>query len=95
MAISNSLHNLKFEMDSKTLVTTLQALNVPCNVFGDLVFECKILLSSNPDYAVSFIKRQKNMVAHNIVRTDLSHPSPHIFHDVSSTWYPLIISEMQ
>jgi len=84
-----------FETDSKTLVAMFQAPNVSCNEFGDLVYECKSLLSTNFVYVVSFIRRQANMIAHSIARATLSHPNPHIFHDVSSTWYLLIINEMQ
>jgi len=76
MAISNDLRNVMFEMDNKTLVATLQAPNVPCNKFGDLVSECRSLLSSNPKYVVSFIRRQINRVSHSIARAALSHPNP-------------------
>jgi hypothetical protein len=65
-----------FEKDNKTLVAALQAHNVPCNEFSDLVSECKSLLSCNSDYVVSFIRRQANKVAHSIARAALSHPNP-------------------
>jgi len=81
--ISNGLHNVMFEMKSKTLVAALQALNVPCNEFSDLVSECKSLLFSNSDYVVSFIIRQTTRVTHSIVRTALSDLNPHLFYDVS------------
>jgi ribonuclease HI len=95
MTISNSMHNVTFETDSKTLADALSARNILSNEFGDLVFECKSLLYSNSDYVVSFVRRQANKVAHNIARVALSHPSPHTFQEASSTLYPLIFNEMQ
>jgi len=95
MAISNDMHNVTFETDSKTLVDAISARNITLNEFGDLVFECKSLLYSNPDYIMSSVRRQANKVAHNVARAALSHPSPHAFRDVSPTLYHLIFNEMQ
>jgi ribonuclease HI len=79
MAISNHLHYVTFETDSKSLADALKVHNVPLNEFGDLVTEIKSLLSGNPDYVVSFVRRQTNRVAHSIARAALSHPSPIFF----------------
>jgi len=79
MAISNHMHYVTFETDSKTLVDALKVHNVPLNEFGDLVTEIKSLLSGNPDYAVSFVRRQTNRVANSIARTVLSHALAPIF----------------
>jgi len=78
MAISNGLRNVMFDTNSKTLVVAFQTLNFPCNEFGNLVLECKSLLSSNLDYIVSFISREKNKVAQVIARATLSHHTPYL-----------------
>jgi ribonuclease HI len=95
MAISKDLRHVAFETDSKLLVDLLGNTNLPLNEIGDLVSECKTLLLSNPDYVVSFIRRQANSVAHNIARAALSYPSPHVFYDVPTTLYSLFMNEMQ
>jgi ribonuclease HI len=94
VAISNGWNNVLFETDCKTLVEALYSPIVPTNEFGDLVSCCRSLLASNSDFAVSFIRRQANKVAHTIARASLSHTSPHIFYDVPSTMYSLFMNEM-
>jgi len=76
-------------------VDALKVHIVPLNEFGDRVTGIKILLSGNPDYVVSFIRRQANRVIHSIDRVALSHPNPHIFYEVPHTLYSLIINDMQ
>jgi ribonuclease HI len=95
MAISKDLCHIAFETDSKLLVDLLGNTNILLNEIGDVVSECKTLLLSNPDYVVSFARRQANSVAHNIARTALSNPSPHVFYDVRTTLYSLFMNEMQ
>jgi len=95
MAISKAFHHVMFETDSKILVDLLKSTNPPINEIGDLVSECKTLLLSNPDYVVSFVRKQANKVAHSIARATLSHPSPHVFREAPTTLYSLILNEMQ
>jgi ribonuclease HI len=84
-ATSNGLQRVWFEIDSRSLVNALNTSNTPLNEFWDLVFQCKNLLLNNPDFVVSFVRRQANKVAHSIARAALSHPSP-----MSSMMYPLL-----
>jgi ribonuclease HI len=94
-ATSNGLQHVLFETDSMSLVNALNTSNTPLNEFGDLVLQCKNLLLNNSDFVVSFVRRQANKTAHSIARAALSHPSPHVFYDVPSTLYSLIMNEMQ
>ena len=83
-----------FESDRKLLIDTINSNSTPNNEFGDIISRCKDLLSSRNNFIVSYVTRQANMIAHNIARASLSHPSPHIFHEVSSTLYLLFCNEM-
>ncbi|XP_024636515.1 uncharacterized protein [Medicago truncatula] len=94
VAISHGMRDIMFETDSKILSDAIAAATIPINEFGDLVTHCRRLLLSRPDFVVSYVRRQANRVAHNIARASLSHPSPHIFHHVTPTLYPLIFNEM-
>jgi len=94
MAISNGFHSVWFETDCKLLVDALSLSTVPNTEFGDLVSQYRILLSTNFDFTVSFVKRQASKVAHNIGRASLSHPSTYVFNDIPSNMYSLFMNEM-
>lgn len=64
------------------------------NVFRDLVFQRRSLLLNRNDFIVSYFWRQTNKVTHSIASASLSHPNPHIFHDVTTSLYMLIWNEM-
>jgi len=95
VAISNGMHVVLFETDSKILSDAINSNFTPSNEFGDLVVQCRSLLLDRPDFAVSYIRRQANGVAHSIARASLSNPSPHILHHVMPTLYSLILNEMK
>jgi len=95
VAISNGMYVVLFETDSKILSDAINSNFTPSNEFGDLVIQCRSLLLDRPDFAVSYIRRQANRVAHSIARASLSNPSPHIFHYVMPTLYSLILNEMK
>jgi len=92
--ISNGIHTVLFETDCMSLVDALTSPAISISEFGNLVSQCRRLLSSNLDYVVSFVKRQANRVAHTIARASLSHSSPHTCNDVPSTMYSLFMNEM-
>ena len=95
VAISNRMHVVLFKTDSKILSDAINSNFTPSNEFGDLVVQCRSLLLDRPDFAVSYIRRQANDVAHSIARASLSNPSPHIFHHLMPTLYSLILNEMK
>lgn len=94
VAISNDMRDVMFETDSKVLSDALHTTSTLANEFGDLVSHCISLLVSRNDFVVSYVRRQANKVAHSIARASLSNPSPHIFRDVPTTLYSLIMNEM-
>ena len=94
VAISYGMCDVMFETDSKILSDALATTNTSINEFSDLVTQCRSLLLNRPDFVVSYVRRQSNRFTHSIARASLSHPSPHIFHHVTCTLYPLIFNEM-
>ena len=94
MAINCHMSSVIFESDCRLLVDTINSNSIPNNEFGDIISRCKDLLSSRNNFIVSYIRRQTNMVAHNIARASLSHPSLHIFHEVPPTLYLILFNEM-
>jgi len=65
-AILIGLHSVIFETDNKTLVNAINSTSAHNNEFGEIVAQCRVLLSNNLDYVVSHIRRQANRVAHTI-----------------------------
>lgn len=66
-----------------TLLEVVASPNVLTNEFNDPVSCCRCLLVSNPDFVVSFIKKQVTKIVCNITRASLSSTNLHIFYDVS------------
>ncbi|XP_024633515.1 uncharacterized protein [Medicago truncatula] len=58
VAISNEMHVVLFETDSKILADALTNNSSPTNEFGDLVTQCRSLLLDKPDFAVSYVGKQ-------------------------------------
>jgi len=79
VAISNGMHYVLFETDSKVLFDAFASTTTPTNEFGDLVSQCRSLLLIRPNFVVSYVRRQANRVAHSIVRASLSHLAPIFF----------------
>jgi len=79
VAISNGMHFVLFETDSKILSDTPATNNSPINEFGDLVSQCRSLLLNINDFVVSYVRRQTNKVPYSIIRASLSHISPIFF----------------
>jgi ribonuclease HI len=94
IAINCDMPFVIFESDCRLLVDAINSNSAPNNEFKVIISRCKDILSSRNNFIASYVKRQVNRVIHNIARTSLPHPSPHIFHDVPSTLYPLFFNEM-
>jgi len=88
------MHEVLFETNSKTLVKVIKSHATPENELGDLIIQCKSFLKSNPDFVVTFIRRQTNTVAHSIARASLSHSNFHIFYHIKTTMYSIIWMEL-
>jgi hypothetical protein len=93
--ISNGMHDVLFKTNLKLMSDSLNSNSSPSNEFGDLVIQCRSLLFNRPNFAMSYVRRQTNGVAHSIATTSLSHPSPFIFHHLMPTLYSLILNEMK
>lgn len=81
-----------FESDSKSV---REALINPCTMiseFGSIIRKCHTILSSPTSFEINFVRRQANMVAHNLARVSYLHTSAHNFY-VAPTWVELLITE--
>jgi len=74
VTISNGMHFVLVETDSKILSDMLATNNSHVNVFGDLVSQCRNLLLNRDDFVVLYVLRQANKVTYSIDKSSLSHP---------------------
>lgn len=82
------------EFDCKLLVDHLHSSIEDHTEFGDLVMQCKYLLSFKPLFKVHFIKRQANEVAHKLARMAATTACTRVFSLVPDCIASLIINEM-
>jgi len=57
LAVSRVFQSVHFETDNKTLVDAVNSNSIHLNGFGDLVSQCRYILSTNTDFRVSYIRR--------------------------------------
>lgn len=56
------------EMDSSRVVQGLNSLSMDASEYGFILSNCRQLFSNLPNFHVSFVKRQANLVAHSLAR---------------------------
>lgn len=69
-----------FESDYKVIVDIMNSSHMPQNELGDILSNCKDLLSIHTSSIMNYVRKQANEVAHSIARASLSNPSPHVFY---------------
>jgi len=94
LVVAHGYQTVTFESDCRFVVNAVNTSQVPLNEVGNIISSCRELLSFQSHFSVKFVRRQTNEVAHSIARASLSYPRPHIFNDVPSYLYHLIMNEM-
>jgi hypothetical protein len=90
------LHNTDFEIDCKRVVDSLYSKRTYNSDLGAILNDCRTMLATNfVNSDVKFIRRQANEVAHKLARVALSLASFHIFSDIPTCIYDIIINEMR
>ncbi|CAN1163981.1 hypothetical protein LINPERHAP2_LOCUS25312 [Linum perenne] len=67
-AQQQDLHDVLFESDAKAIVDSLKSNDTNYIELGDLMKECKSILTSCPNFVVTHIGRSGNSVAHLLAR---------------------------
>ncbi|KAM6542760.1 hypothetical protein CsatB_007207 [Cannabis sativa] len=71
---SHGWQHATLETDCLTVVQALRSSTDMISPFGQLILECKKLLSILKTVSVLFVKRSANMVAHNCARASILYP---------------------
>jgi hypothetical protein len=90
------LRDMDFEMDCKRVVDCLYSSRTYNSELGDIVRDCRFILATIlVNSHVKFIRRQANEVAHRLAREATSLASFHIFINIPTCIYDIILNEMR
>ncbi|GAU17471.1 hypothetical protein TSUD_340140 [Trifolium subterraneum] len=90
------LSDVDFEMDCKRVVDCLHSSRTYNSDLGDILRDCRVILATNlVNSHVKFIRRQANEVAHRLAREATCLASFHIFIDIPTCIYDIIMNEMR
>ncbi|XP_062076333.1 uncharacterized protein LOC133781375 [Humulus lupulus] len=91
---SKNWHNVEIETDSMLSVQSIRSNQIMSSIFGLLIQDCQILLSSLHNVHVRFIRRSANRVAHVVARHSRFLSGCSIFeHNVWTDLQSLLYSE--
>jgi ribonuclease HI len=90
------LRDIDFEMDCKRVVDCLHSSRTYNSELGDILRDCRFILTTSlVNSHVKFIRRQANEVAHRLAREATSLASFHIFINIPTCIYDIILNEMR
>ncbi|CAN1241903.1 Putative ribonuclease H protein At1g65750 [Linum perenne] len=78
--------NIMFETDCQVVFEALRRNEAGATEFGAIIEECRRILQVNPDYSVCCVRRNKNVVAHELAQRSFSLSSPFTGY-VPHTWF--------
>lgn len=81
-AQSLNIHDVRFELDAKCVVDSINSHTLDLSEFGSIISTCRRIFHSEPNFAVKFVRRQGNVVAHTLAGVATSYPSPHVFNSL-------------
>ncbi|CAN1842196.1 hypothetical protein LINPERHAP1_LOCUS36775 [Linum perenne] len=75
-AVRSQLHQVVFEVDSQVVASAVNGQESNLTEFGVIIDGCRLILLANPGYEVVFVRRNRNVVAHELARRSFSLASP-------------------
>lgn len=91
------LNRVVFESYCQLVVNAHLCNNISScvNELGILLSNCRTLLFSNVSYGIAYVRRQANIVAHNIARAFIIHASPTTLYRHPYCIHSIILVEMK
>jgi ribonuclease HI len=90
----NGFSHVIFETDSKNVVDAIHNLRSGISEFSSIISHIRNVLSLNQNFVVKFVRRQANMVAHNLARAAIVWASRYVFDVLPLCITPLVNNEM-
>jgi ribonuclease HI len=75
----NGFSHVIFETDSKNVVDAIHNIRLGISEFSSIISHIRNVLSLNQNSVVKFVRRQANMVAHNLARAAIVWASRYVF----------------
>jgi len=95
IALDLGLNRVVFETDCRLVVNVVLSNSPYVNELGSLLSNCRALLFSNDTYALAYVRRQANRVAHNLARASILHASLSISNHPPYCIDSIILDEMK
>jgi len=95
ISLDLGLTRVVFETDCQLVVNAVLGNNSYVNELGILLSNCRTLLFFNASYALAYVGRQANRVAHNLARASILHASPTTFYHSPYCIHSIILDEMK
>ncbi|XVF43858.1 hypothetical protein PTKIN_Ptkin02bG0073800 [Pterospermum kingtungense] len=70
---------VEFEVDAKVVVEDLKNSYTDLTEFGSILVQCQLVLASETNFSVSFVRRQENIIAHGLAGVACFYASPTFF----------------
>ncbi|WJX44042.1 hypothetical protein P8452_31070 [Trifolium repens] len=84
--------DVSIELDCKPVVDSIMDTSNNHSEFGKIMSACK-LLQQYPNFKISFIRRQANLVARTLARASKLYASHQVFESIPSCILPIMINE--
>jgi len=95
IALELGLNRVVFESNCQLVVNAVLNNRSYMNELGSLLSNSRSLLLSYVSYAITYIRRQANIIAHNLARASILHASPSIFYYPPDCIHSYILDEMK
>jgi ribonuclease HI len=90
----NGFSHVIFETDSKNVVDAIHNLRLGISEFSSIICNIRNVLSLNQNFVVKFVKRQANIVAHNLARAAIVWTSRYVVDVLPLCITPLVNNDM-
>jgi ribonuclease HI len=95
IALDLGLNRVVFKSDCQLVMNAVFNNSAYMNELGSLLSNCRTLLLSNASYALAYVRRQANIVAHYLARASILHFNPSIFLHPPDCIHSNILDEMK
>lgn len=76
------IEQVEFCSDSKAAIDTINSEGEDISERGIIAQSCQIILKARPGFKVIFIRRERNVVAHNLARLSKNFVSTYVWDDL-------------
>uniref|UniRef100_A0A803Q518 RNase H type-1 domain-containing protein n=1 Tax=Cannabis sativa TaxID=3483 RepID=A0A803Q518_CANSA len=93
---THPVHTAIIETDCLLVVQALRSTIHTSSLFGEIISDCKVLLTQVSNVSFNFVKRSANVVAHEFARASMLHPD-RVFSmgNIPTELLPCVVAEFE